>query len=113
MDCKLYTDTEYAKTVRMDMFEIVKRFLDSDRSKKLLLKCKECGQLYYYEMEESIDWVNGNDPIYRTYYPVDSLEQVEEGKFAQFPRLQYDWLADQKEPKIWWNEGKKMEDGPK
>lgn len=108
MNCKLYTDEEYYKRVRMDMFEVVERYQDGDHDRQLLLECKECGQLYYYTMQESTDWVNGNDPIFRTYTPVNSKDEVQAGKYSTYPRLQYDWPSNQESPKIWWNSGDKL-----
>ena len=103
LTCKLYTDPEYMKQGGMRLFEVIKTYRDDEHSSEKLVRCKECGQLYHYSMEESIDWVNGNDPIYYTYTPIDCEAQLKDDNFTGLPRLQYDWPSDQKEPKIWWN----------
>jgi hypothetical protein len=63
-----------------------------------LLRCRECGQLYFYEFFEWIDWEGGNDPQYTTYIPVESDTEIEALKKASsfellkyFLRLQRDW----------------------
>lgn len=73
----------------------------ADGSVRSLKKCSDCGQLYFYEMAESIDWEDGNDPIYRTYIPVlsekiaDKLALLSELEIPlQTPRIQKDWTQD-------------------
>lgn len=91
-------------------FEELKTFEDDSHLIRRLLKCKDCGQLYFYEFYEEIDWVNGNDPQYRTWIPVktekdakklSTMSVMEILKF--FPRLQRDWPADAESPKLKWN----------
>lgn len=95
--------------ITSDGFDFIERFDDSSHLLHALLKCRECGQLYFYEFYEEIDWENGNDPQYVTYIPVDSEEEVERLKtmssfelLTVFPRLQQDYPKDANAPQIRW-----------
>jgi hypothetical protein len=73
------------------------------------VKCRTCGQLYFYEFYEWIDWTGGNDPQYVTYIPVESHEEIEalrktnEFTLLNFsPRLHKDFPRDATEPTVYW-----------
>jgi hypothetical protein len=90
-------------------FVSVEVFLDETHDRRCLFKCKTCGQLYFYEFHEEIDWTGGDDPQYRTYIPVETREEIEtllnSSGFALLkfsPRLQYDWPSDAPSPKVFW-----------
>ena len=90
-------------------FELLHTFEDESHLWRYLLKCKDCGQLYFYEFYEEIDWKEGNDPQYRTFIPIESKEEAENmAKMKSFellkisPRLQYDWPANADKSKIYW-----------
>jgi hypothetical protein len=90
-------------------FEILHTFEDDSHLMRRLIRCKDCGQLYFYEFYEEIDWVGGNDPQYRTYIPIESEEEAREmaklspsGLLRFRPRLQNDWPANAKKTKIQW-----------
>lgn len=51
-------------------FETVKMFFESSHLDRGILKCKKCGQLYFYEFYEHVDWISGNDKMYDTYIPI-------------------------------------------
>lgn len=51
-------------------------FQDSHES-RTIVRCSECGQLYLKDFYEEVDWVDGDDPQYWTYIPVDSKEEAE------------------------------------
>lgn len=95
--------------VGMQLFDIIDTYIDEDHDREMLLRCKECGQLYHYSMHESTDWENGNDPIYRIYTPVSSNKGSKSDSSSGYPRLQYDWPAGQESPKVWWNGGDEVE----
>jgi hypothetical protein len=42
-----------------------------------LYKCRECGQLYFFEWWEWVDWEDGNDTQYSTLIPVATVEESE------------------------------------
>ncbi len=91
-------------------FESLEEFGEEDTHfRRALMRCKTCGQLYYYEFYEWIDWEGGNDPQYRTWIPVESREEIDElnktdhiSLLKFFPRLQSDFPRDAKEPKVFW-----------
>jgi len=81
-----------------DLFELVEPYVQESHFSRELLKCRECGQLYFREFYEEIDWEGGEDPQYITYIPVTSPEEAEplrEMDKLQLleirPRLQSDW----------------------
>lgn len=82
---------------------------DADDCIRKLKKCNDCGQLYFYEMLEYIDWDDGNDPVYRTFVPVlnesdaDKLASVNQFELlANIPQIRYDWPKDKSKPTITW-----------
>jgi hypothetical protein len=90
-------------------FELIETFVKESHHWRYLLKCRECGQRYFYEFYEEIDWEGGNDPQYVTYIPVDSdsdvetLKQTPAFELRQFgPRLESDWPKDAKLPTLRW-----------
>lgn len=99
-----------SEDIRMDKnFEFLFTFEEDTHLIRRLVQCKDCGQLYFYEFYELIDWVGGNDPQYRTFIPVESEEEAR--KLAQmtqfallqfYPRLLSGWPADEERPIIRW-----------
>lgn len=88
-----------------ETLEHIERFTDESHLGRDLLKCKKCGQLYFFEFYEEIDWDKGNDPQYSTWIPVESEEKAKEMsvmtpiELLQFsPRIQKDFPSDAKEP---------------
>lgn len=80
-------------------FEVVKTFIDSSHLVRNIVKCKDCGQLYFHEYYEVIDWVDGDDSQYDTYIPIEdeikaealsSLSPLE--LLGNSPRLQWDYV---------------------
>ncbi|MDI6739344.1 MAG: hypothetical protein QME74_03155 [Candidatus Edwardsbacteria bacterium] len=79
-----------------------------------LYHCRKCGQLYFYEFYEEIDWAEGNDPQYRTMIPVadersgDLLNLMPPVSFGAYPaiRMDYPKEATAPQPPCWtkeWN----------
>lgn len=92
-----------------DDFTRLRVYHDESHFMRSLLQCKECGQLYFYEFTEEIDWEEGNDPQYRALIPVDSEEEAEEisalppAELIQvFPRLHIDWPSSAGAPEARW-----------
>ena len=74
-----------------------------------LLRCTDCGQLYFYEFYEEIDHAGGEDPQYRSYIPVtDEEDAAKLAKMMPFelltftPRLQTDFPREAKHPGVCW-----------
>lgn len=82
--------------------EVVKSFEDESHWHRALLRCRDCGQLYFYEWYEEIDWVNGDDPWYQTWVPVeerdiDGLVQTTIWTIHEYvPRVVSDWRRESK-----------------
>lgn len=79
----------------------VKSLVKESHLFRYVLKCNRCGQLYFFEFYETIDWEKGNDPQYKTYIPVKTIKEAEELNemppfklLKVFPRLQSDFLQD-------------------
>lgn len=92
-----------------DRFELIETYVYESHLWRYLLKCRECGQRYFFEFYEEIDWVDGNDPQYSTYIPVETDEDIEKLKITTpltlllfYPRLQIDFPKEAKSPKVHW-----------
>ncbi|OGJ67519.1 hypothetical protein A2947_02355 [Candidatus Peribacteria bacterium RIFCSPLOWO2_01_FULL_54_110] len=92
-----------------DKFDHIRTFVDTSHYSTDILRCKECGQLYYFEWYEHIDWLHGNDPQHWTFIPIDSEEAAEDMlnklpiELLQInPRLQYDWPHKEGRPEVRW-----------
>lgn len=97
-ECHLWTKPNLqSEDLHASNFDEIKTLLDDDHYKKKILKCKDCGQLYHYEMREQVDWISGNDPQFRRYTPIAS-----ENETLGRPVLKSDWPSDQEKPKIYW-----------
>ena len=90
-------------------FEILQTFIDDSHFRHSLLRCLQCGQLYFYEFQEEVDMVSGNDPQYSLYIPIQTEEEAKKittmshAELLQYsPRLHKDWPADANEPSIYW-----------
>ena len=99
--CHLWT----RGTIRAGDLAALKRkviYLDDSHLIRALLECERCGQHYYYEFREEVDWAGGNDPQYRTYIPIEpddaTIEALNRMDSLQLlalrPRLQDDWGKD-------------------
>jgi hypothetical protein len=107
--CALWSTPELANGPIKERFDLIDTFMEESHHWRYLLKCRECGQRYFFEFYEEIDWEGGNDPQYSTWIPVDSdseietLKQTSPSELLQFsPRLQSDWPKDAKSPKLRW-----------
>jgi hypothetical protein len=90
-------------------FERLETYAEESHWWRYLLRCRECGQLYFFEFDEDIDWDDGNDPQYSIYVPVESDEQIAMLKESSphqllrfFPRLQKVSPIDAESPSAHW-----------
>jgi hypothetical protein len=90
-------------------FEMLHTFTEESHLSRDLLKCKECGQLYFYEFYEEIDWKEGKDPQYCTFIPIETQDEAKDMakmsplQLLQFsPRLLRDWPDEKDKPEIRW-----------
>lgn len=108
-NCILWAHPELAREPQASRFELIDTYEDESHWWRRLLKCRECGQLYFCEFYEEIDWVDGNDPQYSTFIPVQSDLEIELLKGTSrmellnfFPRLQEDFPQDADKPNVRW-----------
>jgi hypothetical protein len=93
-------------------FELLETFGKDSHWWRHLLRCRECGQLYVYEFHEEVDWVDGEDPQYVTWVPVETQADIAAVKAAPagvmgsfVPRLCKDWPKGAKKAKLYWVKG--------
>lgn len=89
-----------------EKFELVETCVKDDQFWQYLLRCRECGQLYFMEFREETDWVGGNDPQYTTYVPVRNRKEgdvvQEEGCKNVVPRLHADFPSNVTSSIFYW-----------
>jgi hypothetical protein len=90
-----------------DCFEMVESFIAESHHDRSLSRCKDCGQLYFYEFYEY--WGSDGDSQYSTYVPVSTREQALKlqetsvySLLAFRPRLQKDFPQNADEPRVFW-----------
>jgi hypothetical protein len=95
--CALWEHPERALGKFSQTFEAVEEYEDDSHLSRSLWKCRECGQLYFREWYEWVDWDEGNDKVYVTLVPVQSAEEITTLKqttiftlMRYYPRLQLD-----------------------
>ena len=72
--CVLWNKTGLAPTdLNLELLEV---FLREPKKERDLFKCRECGQLYFHEWYEHIDF-NHDAFMYETYIPIESKEEVQ------------------------------------
>ena len=89
--------------------EVVETFVDDDHFSRRLIKCQECGQLYFKEFYETTDYIGGNDPQYVTLVPVDTKEDIEKLKATSmfelakfYPRILSNFPSYLDKPEVCW-----------
>jgi hypothetical protein len=84
--------------------EVIDTFVDESHLIRRLERCRKCGQLYFYEFTEEIDWLDGNDPQYRTWIPVQDAQSALElsklalGGLSRYPAIRSDFPSDAAAP---------------
>ena len=83
--------------------------IDESHLHRSLLKCRECGQLYFSEFYEMVDWDDGDDAQYTAYVPVETPAEIDALKRAGVmeilfytPRLQRDFPKGAKAARVCW-----------
>ena len=107
--CVLWENPDLVSGPQEVRFERIDTYVNDSHPMRQLLRCRECGQLYFFEFYEEIDWNEGNDPQYSTYIAVESDMEIEVLKKASsfdllkyFPRLQRDFPKEARAPKARW-----------
>lgn len=111
VNCHLWKKPDLKSEDLRFAFEAVETYVDESHLFRRLLKCKDCGQLYFYEFYETIDWEGGNDPQYKTFIPVETKEEIELLKNTDMyglmkfrPSLRSDFPEDADAPNVYWLE---------
>jgi hypothetical protein len=108
--CTYWHNPELVRAAPMkEGFELIETYADESHLRRYLLKCRECGQLYFFEFYEWVDWEHGNDPQYSKYIPVPTVEdaqmlkKVSQAELLLFsPALNIDFPRDAEAPTIYW-----------
>ncbi len=109
-NCHLWQKEDLSsQDLSLENFELLETFADDSHFWRYLLKCKECGQLYFYEFYEWIDWEEGNDPQYVKFIPVETKYEIETLKKTNIfellkfsPRLHQDYPQAADKPEVFW-----------
>jgi hypothetical protein len=103
IQCAMWENPKLALNKFSHTFELIEEFVDERHLERSLWKCQECGQLYFREWYEWVDWNEGNDKIYVTLVPVQTSEEIAALKrtsvftlMRYYPRLQLE-----NSPPIW------------
>lgn len=93
----------------LDVMDLVREYQDDSHLMRRLYRCRKCGQLYFYEFYEEIDWAEGNDPQYCTMIPVgdersaELLSKKAPIELLCYPSIRMDYPREAKQPeKPWW-----------
>ncbi len=70
MLCREYYDSR--------KFEHIKTYEDSSHFVRNLFRCTDCGQLYFDEFLEFVDFESGIDTQYSNIFPVTTIEEADE-----------------------------------
>jgi hypothetical protein len=77
VQCALWKADRLSQQMLYDLLEFVERLTDDDdHLRRSLMRCKECGQLYFHEFYEVADYAESNDGIYQTWIPVADAESA-------------------------------------
>ena len=107
--CVLWRTENLSIDQLRQILEIITIYEDDSHLIRRLLRCKECGHLYFKEFYEEIDWIEGKDAQYWTWIPVDDAESGEELnklsplELLSYPSIRYDYPmgADQPTGPYW------------
>lgn len=109
--CVLWSNPEIIDDLMKERFELLDTYIDESHLWRYLLKCRECGQLYFFEFYEEIDWVGGDDAQYVKYIPVETPEDIEALKkadileiFLFLPQLRNDFPTGAEKATLGWVE---------
>ena len=107
--CLYWEKPELVRGGMKERFELIETYEDDSHLRRYLLQCRECGQLYFHEFFEWVDWMEGNDPQYVTYVPVSTVEEAaalaaldESALQMASPALCINFPSDAKEPTVFW-----------
>jgi hypothetical protein len=95
--CVLWEHPDRIAIKFSELLDEVESYEDDSHLTRSLYKCRECGQRYFHEWYEWVDWKGGKDKMYTTLIPVQSQAEIDTLKethtymlMTYFPRLQID-----------------------
>ena len=103
-NCHLWRKESLSRTEIGAALDLLVVYDDDSHESRKLFQCNECGQLYYYEFKEFIDWREGNDAQYRTWVPIEDkksaelLNKVSSIELSSYTAMRIDFPSDAKEP---------------
>ncbi len=104
--CHLW-QAELVTEEEVNALGVVETFAEESHLIRKLKKCEQCGQLYFYQFREEVDYVRGEDPVWRILIPVETREDAlalasenEAAVSSRRPRIQWSW-TDAKEAPHW------------
>lgn len=107
--CRLWQSENLKSEDLYNAFEVLETFVDESHFSRWLVRCKECGQLYFKEFYEEIDWNEGIDPQNVIYVPVETSDDIETlkktaalGLWQFSPCLRSDFPTTADNPEVYW-----------
>lgn len=107
IQCRYWNEPEALNGGYWDAFERLRHIVDERHLDRMELRCKECGQHYFYEFTEEVNFGDGGDPHIISLIPVRSegdmqtlLQTSALGFRTVYPRLQLS-NTDGKSPHEW------------
>lgn len=71
--CALWKDADAVLADPMkDRFALLARLCETSHHWRYVLACRGCGQKYFMEFYEEIDWDGGKDPSWTSYVPFET-----------------------------------------
>lgn len=77
VQCHLWSKDRFVNE-DLDCLAFVREYFDAPHLSRLLSRCEVCGQLYFGEFYEVVDWYHGDDKQYVTLIPVESESEADE-----------------------------------
>jgi hypothetical protein len=96
-ECILWKTKQLSIEQLRGCFQPVMTLEEESHLTRKVVRCKECGHLYFYEFYEEIDWSGGKDAQFITWIPIDDMASGQElGKLSPFeiltfPSIRYDY----------------------
>lgn len=75
--CHIWSDADQVLRGWGGVFEVLESYQNEDHFRRSLMRCRDCGHLYFYEFAEWKDLQDGDDPTYRCWVPVATLAHIE------------------------------------
>jgi hypothetical protein len=107
---RLWNDPDGTVAAPMrETFDLLQTIVEESHWWRYILGCRCCGQKYFFEFYEEIDWTDGEDPQFSVWVPfateaeLATLKATPPGVMGQFiPRLCKDYPKGAKQPRLYW-----------